>query len=243
MHQTIEKMKQLRLHQMSEIHHQRVVNNHHQDYSVDQYTSFLVEQEWEYRRNRKIERLIRTAKFKITATVSDIDFKSKRNLDRDMIHKLALLSFIKNKQNIIFTGPAGVGKSYLAQALGHQACMHGLRTGYHHCARLLAIMKFAKVEGSYLKQLAAIAKINLLILDDFGLQKLDNAEREILMDIIEDRHQSTSTIIASQIPISKWYDIIGEGTIADAILDRLVHTAYRIDLQGESQRKKQVPKL
>jgi len=243
MHQTIDKMKQLRLHQMANVHHQRITDNLHQDYSIDEYTSLLIDQEWEDRQNRKMERLVQCAKFKISATISQIDFKTNRGLDRDIVNKLALLGFVKHKQNVILTGPAGVGKSFIAQALGHQACLNGLKTLYRNTARFLAILKFAKIDGTYLKQLTRLNKIDLLILDDFGLQKLDNVEREVLMDLIEDRHDHSSTMIASQIPISKWYDVIGEGTVADAILDRIVHSAHRITLDGESLRKKNKPKL
>ena len=171
MHQTIDKMKQLRLHQMAAIHHQRFSENLHQDYSVDEYTTLLVEQEWEERQNRKIQRLITSAKFKTRATVSDIDFQSKRSLKRDTINKLSMLRFIKHKQNIILTGPAGTGKSYLAQALGHQACINGYKTSYQITARFLAVLKYAKLDGTYLKQLTRLNKFDLLILDDFGLQK------------------------------------------------------------------------
>lgn len=241
MHQTIDKMNQLRLHQMALIHHQRITENIHSDYSVDEYTALLVDQEWEERQSRKMNRLIQSARFKVHATVSDIDYKANRGLDRDMINRLALLSFIKQRQNVILTGPAGVGKSYLAQALGHHACLNQISTLYQITSRFLATLKFAKMDGTYLKHLAKLSKIDLLILDDFGLQNLDNVEREILMDIVEDRHDQASTILASQIPISKWYEIIGEGTIADAILDRIVHSAHRINLTGESLRKKNKP--
>jgi DNA replication protein DnaC len=242
MHQTIEKMNQLRLHQMALIHHQRITENIHSDYSVDEYTALLVDQEWEERQSRKMNRLIQSARFKVHATMSDIDYKANRSLDRDMVSKLALLSFIKHRQNVILTGPAGVGKSYLAQALGHHACITQFSTLYQITSRFLAMLKFAKMDGTYLKHLTKLSKINLLILDDFGLQNLDIVEREILMDIVEDRHDQASTILASQIPISKWYEIIGEGTIADAILDRIVHSAHRINLTGESLRKKNKPK-
>ncbi|HBQ44151.1 MAG TPA: ATP-binding protein, partial [Thiomicrospira sp.] len=131
----------------------------------------------------------------------------------------------------------GVGKSYLAQALGHQACLNELKTLYVNTARLLAHLKLSKVDGTYLKELKKIQKVTLLILDDFGLQALDNNARETLMDIIDDRHNRVSTILTSQIPVSLWYDIIGEGTIADAILDRIVNSSHRIDLKGESMRK------
>ena len=135
------------------------------------------------------------------------------------------------------TGASGVGKSYLAQALGHQACMMEYRTIYTNTARLLKRLKLSKADGTYLKELGKLLKADLLILDDFGLQGFDNHARESLMDIIDDRYNRSSTIILSQIPVSAWYDIIGEGTIADAILDRIVNSSHRIDLKGESLRK------
>jgi len=154
-----------------------------------------------------------------------------------MFNRLSTLDFMKKKENIIITGASGVGKSYLAQALGNQACMMGYKTLYYNTARLLARLKLSKVDGTYIKELTKLAKADLLIIDDFGLQAFDNHAREALMDIIDDRFNKTSTIVSSQIPVSVWYDIIGEGTIADAILDRLVNSSHRIDLKGESLRK------
>ena len=140
-------------------------------------------------------------------------------------------------ENIIITGPSGVGKSYMAQALGYQACFMIRKALYANTARLFTKIKLAKLDGTYLKELKKLANTGLLILDDFGLQKLDQVSKEILMDIVDDRYSSQSTIICSQIPVSAWYDLIGEGTIADAILDRIVHNAHRLDLKGESMRK------
>lgn len=241
MHQTISKMKEIRLHQMANIHHQRVNDNLHTEYTVDEYVSLLVDHEWEESQTRKIERLVKLAGFKVKATVSQIDFVAQRGLDHDLVTRLSLLTFLKNKQNVIFTGPSGVGKSFLAQMLGYQACTQGHKVLYRNTSRFLAMLKLSKLDGSYLKYLAKLAKTHLLILDDFGLQKLDNQQREILMDIVEDRHDVRSTIIASQIPLSKWYDVIGEGTIADAILDRIINTAQTINLQGDSLRKNKTP--
>ena len=240
MNQTINKMSKMRMNLMAQIHHQRLQENLHQEYSVDEYVNMLIEQEWEERQNKKIKRLIASAKFKTHARVADIDYKFTRALDKDTINKLALLNFIKKKQNVILTGPSGIGKSYLAQAIGNQACIHGHKTFYQNSSRFMSILKFAKIDGTYLQHLNKINKIQLLILDDFGLSKMDGKEREILMDIIEQRHEVSSTIIASQIPISKWYDIIGEGTIADAILDRIINSAYRLELKGKSMRRKEI---
>lgn len=224
--------------QMAHIHHQRFSENMHQEYSTDEYLSMLIDQEWEDRLSKKTNRLIAAAKFKTQTSLPDIDYKTNRALDKDLMNKLGLLSFIKDKKNLILTGPAGIGKSYIAQALGHQACMEGYKTLYQNTSRFMATLKYAKMDGTYLKLLKKLNSINLLILDDFGLSKLDNKEREALMDVIEDRHGTSSTIIASQIPISKWYEIIGEGTIADAILDRIINSAYRMELKGKSLRTK-----
>jgi DNA replication protein DnaC len=154
-----------------------------------------------------------------------------------MFVRLGSLDFIAKKENLILTGASGVGKSYLAQALGHQACMMEYKTIYSNTARLFKKLKLRKIDGTYLKELNKLLKADLLILDDFGLQAFDNHARETLMDIIDDRYNKTSTILSSQIPVSAWYDIIGEGTIADAILDRIVNSSHRIDLKGESLRK------
>lgn len=235
--QTIEKLKQMRIKAMAELHMQHITSNSVESYTPDQYLAILTDHEWENRQNQKIERLIKQASFRQNASIEEVNFEPERNLERNMFNRLATLSFIKRKENIIITGASGVGKSYLAQALGHQACLNELKTLYVNTARLLAHLKLSKVDGTYLKELKKIQKVTLLILDDFGLQALDNNARETLMDIIDDRHNRVSTILTSQIPVSLWYDIIGEGTIADAILDRIVNSSHRIDLKGESMRK------
>jgi len=154
-----------------------------------------------------------------------------------MFQRLATLDFISKKENLIITAPSGLGKSYISQALGHQACMMDYKVLYQNTGRMLKKLKLAKVDGTYLKELKKINQTALLILDDFGLQSMDNHDREAILDIIDERYQENSTVIASQIPVSAWYDIIGEGTIADAILDRMVHSSHRIDMKGESMRK------
>ena len=154
-----------------------------------------------------------------------------------MFDRLGTMDFMAKKENIILTGASGVGKSYLAQALGHQACLMGSKVMYTNTARYFTKLKLAKVDGTYITELKKVLKMDLLILDDFGLQAFDNHAREALMDIIDDRYNQKSTIVSSQIPVSAWYDIIGEGTIADAILDRIVNSSHRIDLKGESLRK------
>jgi len=235
--ETIEKLKHLRLGAMAELHGQHVKSNQFNDITPDEYLALLADHEWEDRQNKKVGRLIHQSQFRQKATVEEINYAGSRNLDKNMFHRLSTLDFMGKNENIILTGASGVGKSYLAQALGHQACIVGKKVYYTNTARLLARLKLCKVDGTYIKELRKLSKIDLLILDDFGLQAFDNHAREALMDIIDDRHKQSSTIVSSQIPVSGWYDIIGEGTIADAILDRLVNSSHRIDLKGESLRK------
>ena len=235
--QTIEKLKQMRLGAMAQLHLQHLKDNRIENITADEYLALLTDHQWEDRQNRKIERLLKQAGFKQQANLADINYTQNRNLDKNMFTRLGTLDFIKRKENIILTGASGVGKSYLAQALGHQGCMMEYKTIYTSTARLFKKLKLSKVDGTYLKELDKLLKADLLILDDFGLQSFDNHARETLMDIIDDRYNKASTIISSQIPVSAWYDIIGEGTIADAILDRIVNSSHRIDLKGESLRK------
>jgi DNA replication protein DnaC len=236
-HHTLEKMKQLRLAGMVAVYHQSLSAQLYRDYTVDQFIALLVDQEWEQRLNRRIKLLISQAGFKLIASPQDIDYVIVRNLDKNQLERLLGLHFLPPAENIIFTGPAGVGKSYLAQAIGVAACQMLHRVEYCNTTRLMEQVKIAKLDGSYLKLLKRVQKARLLILDDFGLTPFDPYARQALMDILEDRYGKASTIVVSQIPVGQWHGIIGEGTIADAILDRLVHSAHRIDLQGDSLRK------
>jgi len=236
-HQTTQKLRDLFLHGMVRIHHQYLTENMYNDYSLDQYTALLAEQEWNDRINRKISRLIKQAGYTMDASLENIDYQSDRQLDKNVINKIATLNFITNHENIIITGPTGVGKSYLAQAIGYTASKQTIKVKYAQTTTLLTELKLSKLDGTYIKTLKKLANTSLLILDDFGLQTMDNQMREALLNIIQDRFNIASTIIVSQIPVSKWYEIIGEATIADAILDRLVHSSHRINLKGESYRK------
>jgi len=209
-------------------------------YTLDQFVAQLVQTEWDDRQNRKIQRNIQNATFRYKASIEQIDFNDERNLDRNKLLRLAQGDYIHQGQDVLITGSTGVGKSYLATALGHQACIDGYRVKYYNTSRLLAKLKIA--DGTYLKEIAKIERQQLIILDDFGLQPMDNQNRLAFLEIIEDRHGKNSLIITSQLPVSQWYDIIGDKTIADATMDRLVHHAHRFELQGESMRKKK-PKL
>lgn len=236
-HTTIEKMKQMRMYAMAQVHYSSMHEGMYSDYSTDEYLALLVDQEWQDRENRKINNLLQKAGFKLQASPTDIDYTANRGVDKNYFERLLSLEFIKKNQNIILTGATGVGKSYLAQAIGHQACVMLYKTFYYKTSKLMEALKLAKVNGTYLKTLKKLQKVPLLILDDFGLHPFDNTGREALMDLIEDRDHKASTIIASQIPVSGWHELIGEGTIADAILDRIVNSSHRIELSGESMRK------
>lgn len=235
--ETIEKLKKMRLQAMAQLHNQHIENHQHNSFTPDEYIALLTDHQWDARQDNKIQRLLLQAGFKQKATLPEVNHTHSRNLDKNVFNRLAALTFIDRKENIILTGASGVGKSYLSQAIGHQACMFEHRVIYTGAARLFAKLKIAKIDGTYLKEMNKLNKAQLLILDDFGLQALDNFAREALLEIIDDRYQQTSTIIASQLPVSTWYDIIGEGTIADAILDRIVNSSHRIELEGESMRK------
>jgi DNA replication protein DnaC len=234
---TIEKMKQMRLAGMAQMHYTNINNNINMDYTIDQYITMLVDQEWENRQNKRIQNLTKTAQFRYPATIRDIDYSANRQLDKNTFERLALLDFIRNHENLIITGATGTGKSYLAQALGHQACVMLMKTLYFNTSRLMSHLKLSRLEGTYSKNLSNLEKADLLILDDFGLNAFDNQDRQALMDIVETKNDRSSIIISTQIPVSGWHELIGEATIADAILDRIVHSSHRIQLKGESMRK------
>lgn len=235
--QSIEKLKTMRLFGMLEAYQSNLNSQAHQQLTQDEFLSYLIDAEWQDRDSRRIQRLTSLAKFRYKAYFNEIDFSTERNLNKDQLVRFSDGSFVKNKENIIVTGPTGVGKSFIASALGHQACHQGYKTYYSNSARLFAKLKGAKADGSYIKEINKIERQDLLIIDDFGLQPLDHLARQSLMEIIEDRHGRKSTIISSQLPVNTWHEIIGESNIADAILDRLVHTANRIQIEGESMRK------
>lgn len=199
--------------------------------------TLLVEQECLNRQQRKQDRLIRQARFKLAATVQDIDYQHPRNIKKTQIAQLAQGNWIERGHNLLLTGPCGSGKTFIGCALGHSACLHGYSVRYYRLSRLFLELTQAKADGSYHKRLKLLAKIQLLIIDDWGLEKLNPAQRNDLMEIMDDRHGHTSTVMISQLPTDQWYASIGDNTLADAILDRLMHNAHRLQLKGESMRK------
>src|SRR5690606_23775540 len=237
-----QKMNQMKLHGMLGAYQTLLLNAGKETLTTEEVISLLVQTEWEERENRKVNRHLRNARFRYQASVQELDFNRNRQLDKTLILRLAEGSFIKRHEDVLISGPTGVGKSFIASALGHQACEQGYRVLYFNTQRLFSRLKMAKGDGSYFKEIAKIERQDLLILDDFGLAPLDNHQRNTLMEIIEDRHGRKSTLISSQLPVGSWYEVIGESTIADAILDRLVHKSHRLEISGESMRKATVEK-
>lgn len=238
-HTTLERMRAMRLRTMADLYQQSLASNLYNELSLDEVMATLVDAEWEDRQQRKIAGLIKRARFRQQAVATDIDYHPDRGLDKTLMGRLLSLNFARKAENLIITGSTGTGKSWLGQAIGRQACLMGLKTRYFVTARFFDEAKLAKIDGSWPKLLKNLYKTNVLILDDFGLHPMDAADRQLLLDLIEARHQATSTILCSQIPVSGWHKLIGEGTIADAILDRVVYSSHRLELKGESLRKKQ----
>jgi len=235
--ETINKMKTMKLYGMARAM-ASAMDMGIKDITPDELVAHLIDAEWDDRHNRRFTRLTNAARFRYTASFEEIDFNLKRNLSKNMFLRFSDCSFIKNKKNIIITGPTGVGKSYAASALGNQACIYGYRTYYFNLGKLFSSLKLAKADGTYINRMQKIEKADLLILDDFGLQKLDTVSRLIFLEILEDRHGLRSTVITSQLPVPAWHEVIGDPTIADAICDRIINTSHRIELNGDSLRVK-----
>lgn len=235
---TTEKMQQMKLHGMVKAFRTTMETGLKKNFTADELIGHLIDAEWDDRYNRKMHRLIKGARFRYQASIEQIDFQINRNLDKNIILRFSDCGWIEKKQDIIVTGPTGAGKSFIATALAHQGCMYGFKVMYFNCSKLFSQLKFANGDGTYVSELKKIQKQDVLVIDDFGLNPFDSQNRLMLLEIMEDRHGRKSTIIASQFPTSKWHDVIGEPTIADAICDRIIHGAFRIELKGESIRKK-----
>jgi DNA replication protein DnaC len=235
---TMQKLEEMRLSGFARIYRQLQETGMNKDFTIDEIIAHLVQAEWDERYNRRLEKLVAKAKFRYQTTMEHVDYIAKRNLDKVLLLRLSSCEWINRKQNVIISGSTGLGKSFLASALGHQACQQGFKVYYRNCSKLFDELKIAKADGSYIKEINRIEKLDLLILDDFGLKPLENNHRLVLLELLEDRHGKRSTIITSQLPVKSWYEVIGEPTIADAILDRLVHSSHRIDLDGDSLREK-----
>ena len=235
---TLELMKQMKLYGMYEGFKSSIQTVLSNELTQDQFIAQLLEHEYDDRKHRKFNRLVSNAHFRYQASLEDIYYEQDRNIDKLVLHRLAECHFINKAENVLITGSTGVGKSYVASALGFHACSLDYKVGYYNTSRLISALKLAKATSNYLRETTKIQRMDVIILDDYGLQSLDKEARSILMDLIEDRHEQKSTIITSQLPVAAWYDIIGEKTHADAIMDRLTQHAHRIELHGESLRKK-----
>ena len=234
---TIDMLRELGLSGMASAYHELEAQPEVRSLEHGEWLALLLEREATTRRQKRFEARARAARLRHDAQVENIDFRAARGLDRNLFLKLAGCDWIRHHHSLLLIGPAGVGKSWLACALGHKACREDFSVAYHRLPRLFATLALARGDGRYPKVLKALARTDQLILDDWGPEKLNDEQRRDLLEIIEDRYEKRSTIVTSQVPIDHWYDMIGNPTLADAILDRLVHSAYRIELSGESLRK------
>lgn len=241
-HPTLDKLHQLKFLGMATALIEQLDATDIDALSFDERFALLVDRELTYRDNQRMTSRLRRAKLRHNACLEDINYRHPRALDKSLMLSFATCRWLKERLNILITGPTGIGKTWLACALAHQACREGFSVLYLRLPRLLQDIAIARGDGRYPKFLATLAKTDLLVLDDWGLAKFTPDNQRDLLEILEDRYASRSTLVTSQIPIEKWHDILGDPTFADAILDRLVHNAYKLKLKGASMRKNQ-PKL
>ena len=240
-HPTLDLLQTLGLHGMAKGFQDLAAKPEARALEHAEWLGILLEHEATLRRQKRFEARARTARLRHPASVEDVDYRATRGLDRVLFLKLAACDWIRAKRNLLITGPCGVGKSWLACALGHKACREDLSVLYHRVPRLFAALALARGDGRYGKLLRTLARVNLLVLDDWGPEPLQAEQARDLLEIVEDRYDAGSILITSQLPVDRWYDLIGIPTLADAILDRAVHNAYRIELFGESLRKSRTP--
>lgn len=237
---TADKLAELRLHALSRAWQDQTEDPSIHDLAFDERMALLVEAEWLDRQNNRLARALKEAKLRISsACIEDVEFAAERKLDRKKIRELSSCQWIENHQNVVITGKTGVGKSYLACALAQQACRKGYRAMYRRTPRLFDELRIAHADGTYPRLLARFARMDVLVIDDWGLAPPKDMDRRDLLEIMEDRYDLRSTIWTSQLPIDTWHDHMGDPTVADAICDRLLHNAHRIVLKGPSRRKTQ----
>jgi DNA replication protein DnaC len=235
---TLEKLRALKLTGMADALSEQM-QKPMPDLDFESRLGLLIDREWCIRENRRLNRRLNQAKLKQSACVEDIDYKHPRDLKKSVIHELMHGQWINKHFNLLITGPTGCGKTYIACALAHHACLMGFTVQYYRLPRLWNELKIAKANGTYAKWLSHAAKIDVLLLDDWGLTAPDDEQRRDLLEILDDRYQRKSTIITSQLPTTHWHEHLNDATLADAILDRLLHNSIKIELKGESLRKNQ----
>src|SRR5215475_262195 len=238
-HPTFEKLHALRLSGMSQALMEQMQMPEITALSFEERLGLLVDRELTERDNRRLTTRLRQAKLRQTACIEDIDYRHPRGLEKSLMTRLVTCQWVREHHNVLITGPTGIGKTWLGCELGHKACREGLTAFYLRLPRFLPELTIAKGDGRYGKMLTTLAKTDVLILDDWGLAPLNDENRRDLLEIIEDRHDCRATLVTSQLPVEHWHEALGDPTLADAILDRLVHNAYKIPLQGESMRKQQ----
>lgn len=236
-HQTIDQLQALRLEGMVQALEEQRRQPDISQLEFEERLAMLVERQWLWRENRALAARLHYAQLKIAASLEDIDYRHPRGLKRAQIEQLRASRWVSRHHNCLITGPTGSGKTYLACALGHQACRDGHRVCYYYAPKLFRELQTAQVDGSLMKLLKKLARAALLVIDDFGVASVAGKQYRDLLEILDDRHGVGATLLTSQFPVSQWHDLINDATVADAILDRLVHNAYRLELQGESMRK------
>jgi len=237
--QTLDKLYLMKLLAMAEGFKEQLQQPSSHDLSFDERFGMLVDRQWIWKENKRLKQLLKEAKLKLQASVEDIDYKTPRGIEKSVMMNLISCNWIRNHQNLLISGPTGVGKTFLACAVAQKACREGFRTLYLRSPQFFYQIALARADGSYGTLMKRLSKAHLLVLDDLALTPLNDTERRDLLEVTEERHGSSSTLITSQLPIENWHDHIGDPTIADAILDRLIHNAHRIQLKGGSMRKKQ----
>jgi DNA replication protein DnaC len=238
LHPTLEKLTTMRFTGMAAALDEQMQMDGLDDMAFEERLGILLDREQAVRETRRMKTRLRKAKLRQNGCIEDIDFRHPRGLDKSLVARLADCQWIRKHNNLLITGPTGVGKSYLACAFAEKACREGFNALYMRTSKLFEDLSLAKGDGRYLKLLTSYAKTDLLVLDDYGLLELNQEQRHDLLEILEDRHGLKSTLVTSQLPVKHWHEQIGDPTLADAILDRLVHRAHKIQLKGESMRKK-----
>jgi len=235
-HQTMEKLTALRLEGMAQALEEQRRQADISQLDFEERFGLLVERQWLWRENRALAARLHHAQLKVAASLEDIDYRHPRGLKRAQIDQLRASQWVANHHNCLITGPTGSGKTYLACALAHQACRDGHRVGYYYAPKLFRELQNAQADGSLLKLLKKLARAALIVIDDFGVAAVTGKQYRDLLEILDDRHGLGSTLVTSQFPVDEWHGVINDATVADAILDRLVHNAYRLKLEGESMR-------